>query len=193
MTRAAWALGAFGVVGAGVAVLALGVRAGDGVRADTGTPTAGAAARRDFASTLTTGARPSSTADLAGARTPLRVHAAGARPGRAAPPAFQAATVEEFEAWAAMVARELPHVPRDDYGKWHGFCPADMDKNDIVDAADATFFARLWQDESHELTGWADVNADGWIDAGDVIEFMHRYIEQDCDPAQKVTERSMWC
>lgn len=123
----------------------------------------------------------------------LRAHASDQRPGRAAPPTYQPASMEAYAAWTQMIARELPHVERDDYGKWYGYCPADFDKNNVVDTADAAMFARLWQDESHELTGWADVNGDGWIDAGDVIEFMHRYIEQDCDPAQKVIERSAWC
>lgn len=114
-------------------------------------------------------------------------------PARPVPPGRVYSELSEF--WAAQqpIFDALPHLAKDDIHKLEYFCPADFNKDDSVDEADALAFMQAWADQSSPLFGWCDMNKDGFVDESDAQEFMRRLRESDCDPAKCAEYRPIIC
>lgn len=114
-------------------------------------------------------------------------------PARPVPQARVYSELSEF--WAAQqpIFDALPHLAKDDIHKLDYFCPADFNKDDTVDEADALAFMQAWADQSSPLFSWCDMNKDGFVDESDAQEFMRRLRESDCDPLPLTEYRPIIC
>lgn len=101
-------------------------------------------------------------------------------------------TPEQKAALDAIIAF-LPHMNYTDVLRPGYFCPADFNRDNVIDATDQTLFLEAWSDISHPLAGWADLNDDGTLDALDVDEFVRRTGTSDCDPAATAERRLLVC
>ncbi|MCE7973132.1 MAG: hypothetical protein DYG92_02230 [Leptolyngbya sp. PLA1] len=134
-----------------------------------------------------------SDARLSAPASPLLACSTAALPARPVPPGRIFSEPGEF--WAAQqpIFDALPHLAKDDITKLEYFCPADFNKDDSVDDADALAFMQAWADESSPLFGWCDLNKDGFVDESDAHEFMRRFRESDCDPLPLTEYRPIIC
>lgn len=140
-----------------------------------------------------TAASDTTAALLACSVAPPSVPAPAQLPARPVPQARIYSELSEF--WAAQqpIFDALPHLAKDDIYKLDYFCPADFNKDDSVDEADALAFMQAWADQSSPLFGWCDMNKDGFVDESDAHEFMRRLRESDCDPLPLTEYRPIIC
>jgi hypothetical protein len=102
-------------------------------------------------------------------------------------------TCEQFWIEVQPIFDMLPHMEKSDIHKLGYFCPADFNKDDRVDESDLLLFAQTWTDEASPLFNWCDVNADGFVDAADAVEFMSQFNDGPRDGERIKELRSMIC
>jgi hypothetical protein len=102
-------------------------------------------------------------------------------------------TCEQFWLDVQPIFDMLPHMEKWDIHKLPYFCPADFNKDDRVDEQDLALFAQTWNDQDSPLFNWCDLNGDGFVDAADAVEFMHRFDHGRRDGEQLKEARSTIC
>lgn len=77
------------------------------------------------------------------------------------------------------------------------FCPADINRDDVVDSADLVAFTAGYvspqSPPEHLDPEFLDLNADGWIDADDLLRFIDAWTGDSCDPEERRTYRGVIC
>lgn len=133
--------------------------------------------------------------DDAVARSPIgAAHLASAQA-----PAFAPAPAAPFELVLSdqLPPNELITLPGHDtpmprYRAQKYFCPADFNRDDLIDDKDITDYLEASATMSGPLAEFLDINHDGLIDASD-LQALIDATSADCDPAQTAINRSIIC
>jgi hypothetical protein len=70
------------------------------------------------------------------------------------------------------------------------YCPADFNRDDVVDQADLAAYVECWQTGDEMSVRRADMNHDEVADGADMTEFLSAYFNNDCDPQRQRERRT---
>lgn len=94
---------------------------------------------------------------------------------------------------APEIVALLPHLANERPARLNYYCPADFNKDNVVDETDLVLFEQAWEDPAHPLHGWTDFDDSGVTDAFDFNEFLDAFARGDCDPQSRADYRQQVC